>query len=194
MYTISTRFTLATGSARYSNRYSLLVITSMLRKQVARNLSTSSRLLRGNIFPALESPKDLGKFIYTPSWNVSDVLPDPDSIEEDITPELVLKLLKQSGLPHNVSDDVFKKIEHALRTQVGFIDELYDPGMSHGERCANNNKMFRLLASDHQTPEPLDLKRLLKLVELVKKQVDPEKGETGFNHEAFRNTIKFGKP
>lgn len=165
---------------------------TMLSRYASRHLATSRTVSRGKIYSKINSHEDLEKLINTPSWNVSEAIPNPDTIEEDITPELVLKLLKQSGLPHNVSPDLFEKIQDALRTQVGFIDELYDPGMSHGERRANNNRMFRLLASDHQAPEPLTLKHLLKQVEQVKKQVDPEKGETGFNHEAFRNTIKFG--
>ncbi|KAF3989902.1 hypothetical protein FT663_02472 [Candidozyma haemuli var. vulneris] len=164
----------------------------MLTRCIRRQLTTSSRLLKGKIYPKIEDCEDLDKLINSASWNVSDAIPNPDNIEEDITPELVSKLLKQSGLPHNISEDLYKQLEHALRTQVGFIDELYDPGMSHGERRANNSRMFRLLASDHQPPEPLNLKALLKQVEQVKKQVDPEKGETGFDHEKFRNTIKFG--
>lgn len=165
----------------------------MLRRSILRAVPTFRSYSKGKIYPKLNNAEELDKLMNTPSWNVSDAIPDPDSIEEDITPETVQKLLKQSGLPHAFSDELFGKLEYALRTQIGFIDELYEPGMSHGERCANNNRMFRLLASDHQPPEPLTLKDLLAKVDQVTKQVDPEKGEEGINYEAFRNTIKFGK-
>lgn len=163
-----------------------------MMQSFARSLSSSKFCSRGKIYAPLSNNKELKKLIDYRSWNVSEAIPDPNTIEEEITPELVQKLLKQSGISHNLSQQAFKKLEDSLRTQVGFIDELYEPGMSHGERCANNSSLFRVLASDHQPTEPLTLKDLLAEVEQVKKQVDPEKGEQGFNHEVFRNTIKFG--
>lgn len=163
-------------------------VVPMLRSTVRRFSSTVPRRA-GKIGKKFENAAEIKEFLSRPSWKVHDMIPDPDKVKEEITPRLVEKLLKQSGLDHNISQEEYQKLEKSLRTQIGFINHLYNESEDHGEQKESNSEVFRLLASDHHPPEPLTLSKLMEQVESLQSKDIPEEKVPG----EFNKLIKFKK-
>lgn len=118
------------------------------------------------------------------------MIPDPTNVEEDITPRLVEKLLQQSGLDHNVTAEKYDELAKSLRTQIGFINNLYSEHEHHGDKKENNSEVFRLLAADHHPSDPLTL---LQLLEQVQRMETETAEEDTVDQTLFRSHVQLKK-
>lgn len=97
-------------------------------------------------------------------------------------------MLKLSGLNTDISEHEESQWIKALNTQVAFIDHLVEDESEHKPQ-ANGSEIFRLIASDHNPPKPLTLKKLLEDVANVESEIDPKKGEFGFDTSGLRTVV-----
>lgn len=143
---------------------------------------------RRRFSPNLDSYSELEEFLNTPTWKVRDVIPAIPEESQEIDSSVVQKMLKMSGFDTNILKEDEQKLMTALKTQIAFIDHLYEPGEDKGGKSENSAEIFRLLSSDHHPPTPLTLKELLKQVEELEERVCEERGENGFEGN-IRTTI-----
>lgn len=154
----------------------------------ARNFSSTSKHLQGKLLPPIISRDQLSKFIRNPSWRVHDVIPSTSSTTKRVDSRVVRKMLKLSGLNTDISEHEESQWIRALNTQVAFIDHLVEDESEHKPQ-ANGSEIFRLIASDHNPPPPLTLTKLLEDVANVENEIDPKKGEFGFDTAGLRTVV-----
>ena len=146
---------------------------SILRS-TTRNLITSSRR-----FENLKTTEEIRNFLAESTWSINELLKLPTgSSQPEVSPEIVKKMLKLSGL-NDLKDD--QSVTKALNLQMMFINHLYDNDhetVTPSPKRNENNGIFRLLASDHLPQRPLELNNLLKQINEIKP--DPSKGEVDF--------------
>lgn len=147
-----------------------------------RLFSTSTLVRAGKILRQLKTSEEVADFLHKSTWSVHDVLPKANT--NTVDSRVVRKMLKLSGLSSDISLEEEQRWVDALNTHIGFINHL----RSDGNAKVENAKVFRLLASDFSPPEPLTLANLLEQVEQMGKEVDPEKGEDGFDFAAHTRT------
>lgn len=165
-------------------------ISPMLKLSL-RNLASSTRFLKGKVFPSFSSREELASFLRKPTWRVHDVIPD-STTNSTIDARVVYKILKLSGLSTEISKEQEEKWIAALNTQVALINHIDDN--HHFEPGARTFEVFRLLASDHHPPPPLTYEKLLKEVKNVEKEADAAKGEQGFDTSGFRTVVNEKRP
>lgn len=154
-----------------------------------RRLSISTRCLKGTVSPPIRTPQELRAFLNSPTWRVHDLVPE---VKDAPVGAKVDKILRMSGFPTNVSEEARGRIEDALRTQIAFIEDLYDDNEVHPPTC-DNASVFRLLASDHHPPQPLTLAALEQQVTEIGERVSSERGELGFDTLLLRHKIPINK-
>lgn len=139
-----------------------------------RNLITSSR-----VFKNLRTSEEIRSFLAESTWSISELLQPPTgSSQTEVSPEIVKKMLKLSGL-NDLKHD--KSVTKALNLQMMLINHLYDneqDTVTPSRERNDNNGIFRLLASDHLPQQPWDLDDLLKQINELKP--DSSKGEVDF--------------
>lgn len=151
-----------------------------------RALSSSARILKGQVFPKFSSREELASFLRKPTWRVHDVIPD-STTNSTIDARVVRKMLKLSGLNTDISKEQEDQWISALNAQVTLINHLDDN--CQAEPHAEGSEVFRLLASDHIPPPPITYEKLLEEVENVTREVDAAKGEEGFDTSEFRTVV-----
>lgn len=154
---------------------------------LVRGFCTTSICRKGKILPALKNATEIGSYLRKPSWNVLDMIPSADHTSQEINKETVQSMLQISGLEWQISEKEMSRWIKTLNTHVAFINHVND---SVGEiEEESESSVFRLLASDHQPPEPLTLQKLLQQVEEVEKHVSDERGERGFDTSRLRTSF-----
>ncbi|SGZ58636.1 CIC11C00000005320 [Sungouiella intermedia] len=157
-----------------------------MMKLPIRNFASSTRYWKGTIFPKFSSHDELAAFLRKPTWRVRDVIP-VTSNNSTVDARVVRKMLKLSGLNTDITKEQEDQWIVALNKQVAFINHLDDSCQT--EPGSNGSEVFRLIASDHNPPEPLTLKKLLQEVEKVDQEMDVTKGEEGFSTSEFRTVV-----
>lgn len=157
--------------------------------QQCRRLGSTTALYKGSVFPKLLSSAEISELVHKSTWSVQDVI--PKNTEAEVDPKVVKKMLKMSGFDTNISAEEERKWTRALQTQIGFINHLYESNEITDKKTENSAEMFRLIASDHNPPEPLTLDALLQEVENLR--ASNEKGENGFDRTHLRNDVTLQK-
>lgn len=116
------------------------------------------------------SKSQIRQLLETPKWSTSELLqPHPTNISK----QTLIKILKLSGLSADMSPAKEAELLDSLRAQMLMIQRLYEDAPE--DNTGSNEEHFRLLASDHNPPKPLDLKGLMSAIKDV--AVDENKGE-----------------
>lgn len=133
-------------------------------------------------FKVLKDSQEIRAALSQPSWSLRDLL-EQAKVKFDkteVSDEKVLKTLALSGFRTNIPPEKFNLIKDALKQQMVLVNHIYN---ENHVICpeSSNDSVFRLIASDHQHQKPLSLKQLLAQIDDLPNQIDPEKGENGFN-------------
>lgn len=118
------------------------------------------------------------------------MIPSANHSTHEASVETCKNMLKISGLKSEISDEDMARWVKALNRHVAFINHVNDSANEIEDE--SETSVFRLLASDHQPPQPLTLKELLRQVEEVEKHVSDERGERGFDTSCLRTSIERG--
>lgn len=145
-----------------------------------RSFSTVSPLFQRPGTVWLKNEQDVRKVLSNPTWSINELL-ETDGNDVEITPSTVSKIIKLSGLNSNLSEKDRSALLKALKQQMVFIRHLYDENEEDIKDKDSNEKVFRLIESDHNPPKGLTLQKLLKDIEGLPKEVDVLKGETEFD-------------
>ncbi|CAH2353008.1 glutamyl-tRNA(Gln) amidotransferase subunit F, mitochondrial [[Candida] railenensis] len=143
-----------------------------------RRYSTTSRLTKEEVKALLKSTH----------WSIESLTASNQTGTDAIKPKTLSKMLKLSGFQESVSKEREQVLINSLRTQMGFINHLYDNQSDALAQTDEPLHSFRLLVSDHQPGSPLTLN---DIKDQIKNQVpDSTKGETqewGATHNSKSN-------
>lgn len=104
--------------------------------------------------------------------------------KNEVLDEVIRKMVKLSGL-NSDNPQMMGEFKASLNVQLGFINSLYDDSVALGEGKNTNDRLFRLIKSDHDDKKPLTLKDIQEQIKTLDNQVDPVKGEVGFKKNGF---------
>lgn len=131
-----------------------------------RRYSATSRLTKEEVEALLKSTH----------WSIESLTASNQPGTDAIKPKTLSKLLKLSGFQDSISKKREQTLIGSLKTQMGFINHLYDNPSDTADQTDEPLHSFRLLVSDHQPGNPLTLN---DIKEQIKNQVpDSAKGET----------------
>ncbi|ODV68056.1 hypothetical protein HYPBUDRAFT_5871 [Hyphopichia burtonii NRRL Y-1933] len=145
-----------------------------------RQFSSSIRASTSNQ-RLLKTEREINEYLNKSTWAVKDLISDPnDRIQ--ISDKTMDKIVRLSGLTNDVSSVEREKLASALGQQMGFVKHLYDNDTSNMDSTEEaNDRLFRLIASDHILQKPVSLQDLLEEIESLPGKVDKEKGEIDFD-------------
>lgn len=154
---------------------SLIVYKCLVRSLVRFSSSATTR-----VGPILQSRSEIIGLLLKPTWSLSKAT--HLDVECEIDSKVLYKVLALSGLSSDITEGQEKRMLDALRIQMSFILALYKDGDTHATTNTDAaDSHFRLLACDHVPDAPHTLESLLKDIEGIALQRDPEKGELGFD-------------
>lgn len=130
---------------------------------------------------------ELSTLLQKSTWKMESLLENQKRIPE-ISRPVLLKLLKLSGIETTLTKERELFFLQSLKSQMGFIDHLYEETELRNDDEPVNN--FRLIASDHQKVNPLNLESLKRQINEL--QASDVKGETG-NWNVVENSNKNGQ-
>lgn len=127
----------------------------------------------------LENEADIRKALNNPTWSVNELLEEEDY---EISPSTINKIMKLSGLNSSLTEENKTVLSKALQHQMVIIRRLYDEDEKEIKAPhSGNEKVFRLIESDHNPTDALTLKKLLHDIEKLPESVDVAKGEKDFD-------------
>lgn len=151
-----------------------------------RQLHTLSRLCKSQTLPRLENKAQLKHLLSSLTWKIDSIIPKTLDADSSIDARVVRKMLHISGLETDISKEAEQKWFDALQRHVAFINHVHD--LDDSALSDKNDTVFRLLESDHHPPKPLTLRELQKGAEIAEHERSEEKGEFGFDWEAYTRT------
>lgn len=151
-----------------------------------RQLHTLSRLCQSKTLPRLQNKAQLKQLLSSLPWKIDSIIPKALETDNAIDARVVRKMLHISGLQTDISKEAEQTWFDALQRHVAFINHVHD--LDDSSLSDRNDSVFRLLESDHHPPKPLTLSELEKKMEIAQNEISEEKGEFGFDWEAYTRT------
>lgn len=158
----------------------MLNILIQIPRVVKRSFRTSSVGYKATLGPILESKLQIKDLVNRSEWNILDIIKfsEAEVRKIKIDSRVITKVLKASGLKDNLTDDEKASLIRGLKLQMIFIKYLYEGDEEEFNKTEeSNDDVFRLILSDHKSPNPITLKSLLSSIENLESEVDAEKGE-----------------
>lgn len=127
----------------------------------------------------LKNEADIRRALNNPTWSVNELLEEEDY---EISPGTINKIIKLSGLKNHLTEENKTVLSKALQHQMVILRRLYDEdGHDIKATSGGNEKVFRLIESDHNPTDVLTLEKLLEDIEKLPESVDAAKGERDFD-------------